>query len=159
MAEAVGSLTALKMRLSLVRFQPIPLRLSIRVMSWIGRRVDRPLSKVALVWGSQANPPWFSASGPGCESQYQYSLMDKSPNTMRFLVIGDLFPGYTIMVSMSDDKTSVYCESCDQWVARWDGDKLSRHQPHELLELIVETHREQMYGPEVEIADGTENFI
>jgi hypothetical protein len=75
--------------------------------------------------------------------------MVKQNFTMRFLVISDLFKRYTIVVSTFTDETSVYCEECEQWVARWEGEKLSAYSPEQLLGEIVEEHRTQVCGEHV----------
>jgi hypothetical protein len=82
----------------------------------------------------------------------RWSMMDE-PLTISFLVVSDLFDRYTIVVNTATRSTNVYCEECDEWVERYDGEQLSQHSPNELYEKIVEDHSEQVLGEKVEIAD------
>jgi hypothetical protein len=70
--------------------------------------------------------------------------------TISFLVVSDLFDRYTIVVNTSTKHTSVYCDECEQWVGRWEGDQLSQHSPNDLKQLIVERHEEQVLGHKVD---------
>jgi len=69
--------------------------------------------------------------------------------TITFLVVDDLFERYTIVVNASTQETSVYCEECDTWVARYEGDQLTRHTESALLGKIVDDHKYQVKGTPV----------
>ena len=77
-------------------------------------------------------------------------------NVLRYIVVDDLFTRYTIIVSMNTNRTSVWCDACDVWVAEWEGEQLSQHKPTELLEAIIEEH-EHDFPDKIEF--GTERFI
>ena len=67
-----------------------------------------------------------------------------------FIVVDELFPRYTILVNVLDRRTSVYCDECEQWVTQWDGEQISRNTEIELLEKIVDAHRVQVLGHEID---------
>jgi hypothetical protein len=79
--------------------------------------------------------------------------------TIEFLVVSELFDRYTIVVNAVTKQTSVYCEECDQWVNRYEGDQLSRHSVEDLFEMIVEDHEHQVIGEPVEFGDSIESFL
>jgi hypothetical protein len=69
--------------------------------------------------------------------------------TVTFLICNELFKRYTIVVNASTKRTSVYCDECEVWVNKYEGDQLSTNSEDELLELIVEDHDHQVRGTPV----------
>jgi hypothetical protein len=78
--------------------------------------------------------------------------------TITFIIVGELFERYTIVVNTATKSTSVYCEECGKWVAKYDGDQLSTHSSEQLLDKIVSDHREQVMGNNVSF-DDSESFL
>lgn len=78
--------------------------------------------------------------------------------TISFLVVSDLFKRYTIVVNTSTDATSVYCDECEVWVNRYDGDQLSTHTQEDLFETIIDDHDHQVNGTLVSFED-TETLL
>jgi uncharacterized protein YaaW (UPF0174 family) len=71
-------------------------------------------------------------------------------DTFTFLVVSELFKRYTLIVDPIARRTSVYCDECDEWVADYEGERVTQDSPEELLEKIVRDHDEKMNGEKIE---------
>lgn len=54
----------------------------------------------------------------------------------------EMFKRYTILVEALTRRTSVYCDSCEEWIIEWDGEQVSRHTQDELYEKILLSHKD-----------------
>jgi hypothetical protein len=58
----------------------------------------------------------------------------------QFIIVSDLFTRYTVIVEPVAATTSVYCDSCETWVAHYHDQVLAKYDEDELLERIVDDH-------------------
>jgi hypothetical protein len=79
--------------------------------------------------------------------------------TITFLVIDSLYDRYTIVVNDSTKRTSVYCDECDEWVATYEGEMLSKHTVTDFFEKIVDAHERQVLGERVHFDDSLESIL
>ena len=69
-----------------------------------------------------------------------------------FMIIDTLYSGYTIVVDTVSKATSVYCDTCDEWVVTYEGDAISRHSKNDLYIDIIEKPREQIHPNVIEFS-------
>lgn len=72
-------------------------------------------------------------------------------------MVPELFKRYLIVVNPTRGTTSIYCQECGTWVARYEGDQITTHSEEELLEKIVNDHK-QDFPDLVGFGNGTETF-
>lgn len=74
--------------------------------------------------------------------------------SLKVLIISDLFERYTILVLPSNNSTSVYCEECEVWVNRYEGDLISNNNEEEFYEMIISDHSHQVSGRPFDVSNG-----
>jgi hypothetical protein len=70
-----------------------------------------------------------------------------------FLIVDSIFERYIILIEPFSNQTSVYCDSCDEWVVEWEGEHVSRHTQDELYEKILDAHSKDLQKTEVDFSD------
>lgn len=57
-----------------------------------------------------------------------------------FLVVTDLFDEYDLVVDTDTHRTSVYCTSCEDWIATYEGDEIRSMTQAQLHDRITDMH-------------------
>jgi hypothetical protein len=61
-----------------------------------------------------------------------------------FIVVDTLFVNYDIVIDVQDKTTSVWCNSCEQWVGTYQGDALTTMSSTDFYEYIINEHSHQL---------------